>query len=50
LACAVDTKRQQEVNLKKYHKKAEEIDLEQGTAPGSTGPFQKELNEYNQKR
>jgi hypothetical protein len=24
-------------------------DLEQGTAPGSTGPFRKELNEYGQK-
>ena len=48
LACAVVTKRQQEVNGK-YHKKAGELDLEQGTAPGNTGPFEKELNEYGQK-
>ena len=47
-ACAVVTKRQQEVN-EQYHKKAGELDLEQGTAPGSTGPFRKELNEYGQK-
>ena len=43
-ACAVVTKRQQEVN-EQYHKKAGELDLEQGTAPGSTGPFRKKLNE-----
>jgi hypothetical protein len=48
LACAVVTKRQQEVN-EKYHKKAGELDLEQGTAPGSTGPFRKELIEYRHK-
>jgi hypothetical protein len=48
LACAVVTKRQQEVNGK-YHKKAGELDLEQGTAPGGTGPFRKELNEYGKK-
>ena len=48
LACSFVTKRQQEVNGK-YHKKAGELDLEQGTAPGSTGPFRKELNEYGQK-
>jgi hypothetical protein len=47
-ACAVVTKRQQEVNGK-YHKKAGGLDLEQGTAPGDAGPFQKELNEYGQK-
>jgi hypothetical protein len=47
-ACAVVTKYQHGVNGK-YHKKAGELDLEQGTAPGSTGPFQKELNEYSQK-
>ncbi|GAH59145.1 unnamed protein product, partial [marine sediment metagenome] len=40
-ACAVVTKRQREVN-EKYHKKAGELDLEQGTAAGSTGPFRKE--------
>ena len=34
-ACAVATKRQQEVNGK-YHKKAAELDLEQCTAPGLT--------------
>jgi hypothetical protein len=33
----------------KYQKKAGELDLEQGTAPGSTCPFRKELNEYGQK-
>ena len=48
LACAVVTKRQQEVN-RKYHKKAGELDLEQGTAPDDTGPFRKELSEYGQK-
>jgi hypothetical protein len=42
------TKRQQEGN-EQYHKKAGELDLEQGTAPGSTGPFRKELDEYGQK-
>ena len=47
LACAVVTKRQQEVSGK-YHKKAGELDIEQGTAPDDTGPFQKELNEYGQ--
>jgi hypothetical protein len=39
--CAVVTKWQQEVNGK-YHKEVGELDLEQGTAPGDTGPFQKE--------
>ena len=43
LAYAVATKRQQVVN-RKYHKKAGELDLEQSTAPGDTGPFRKELN------
>jgi len=33
----------------KYHKKAGELDLEQGTAPGGTGPSWKELSEYGQK-
>jgi hypothetical protein len=46
---SVVTKRQQEVN-EKYHKKAGELDLEQGITLGSTGPFRKELNEYGQKR
>ena len=36
-------------NKKTYNKKAGELDLEQGTAPGSTGPFRKELNEHGQK-
>jgi hypothetical protein len=40
LACAVATKRQQEVNGK-YHKKAE-LELEQGAAPGGTSPFRKD--------
>jgi hypothetical protein len=48
LACAVATNPQQEVNGK-YRKKAGELDLKQGTAPGGTGPFRKELNEYGQK-
>ena len=48
LACTVVTKRQQEVNGK-YHKKAGELNLEQGTAPGDTGSSRKELNEYGQK-
>jgi hypothetical protein len=47
-ACAVVTKRQQEVNGK-YYKMAGELDLEQGTEPGGTGLFRKELNEYGQK-
>ena len=49
MACAVATKWQQEANGN-YHKKAGKLDLEQGTAPGTapgdTGPFRKELNEY----
>jgi hypothetical protein len=42
-------KRQQEINGKN-HKKAGELNLEQGTAPGDTGPLQKELNGYTAKR
>jgi hypothetical protein len=34
---------------RKYHNKTGELDLEQGTAPGGTGPFRKELSEYGQK-
>jgi hypothetical protein len=48
VACAVVTKQQQEVNGE-YHKKAWELDLEQGTVPGGTSPFRKELSEYGQK-
>ena len=46
-SCHQTAKRQQEVNGK-YHKKAGELDIEQGTAPDDTGSFQKELNEYGQ--
>ena len=47
-ANAVVTKQQREVN-DEYHKKAEEVDLESGTAPGDTGPFKRSLNDYGQK-
>ena len=47
-ASAVVAKRQREVN-NEYHKKATEVDLESGTAPGDTGPFKRLLNEYGQK-
>ena len=47
-ANAVVTKRQREVN-DEYHKKAAEVDLESGTAPGDTEPFKRSLNEYGQK-
>jgi hypothetical protein len=48
LACAVATKWQQEVNGD-YHKKAGELDLEQGEALGDMGPFRKELSNYGHK-
>jgi hypothetical protein len=38
MVCAVVTKRQQEVKGN-HPKNAGELDLEQGTAPSSTGPF-----------
>jgi hypothetical protein len=44
LACTVDTKQQQKINGN-YHKKAGELDLEQGTTPGDTGPFREEFSE-----
>ena len=39
-ASAVVTKRQRKVN-DEYDKKAAEVDLESGTAPGDTGPFKR---------
>eukprot|EP00613_Pedinella_sp_CCMP2098_P064901 CAMPEP_0171984808 /NCGR_PEP_ID=MMETSP0993-20121228/274022_1 /TAXON_ID=483369 /ORGANISM="non described non described, Strain CCMP2098" /LENGTH=200 /DNA_ID=CAMNT_0012637645 /DNA_START=144 /DNA_END=743 /DNA_ORIENTATION=- len=45
---AVVTKRQRELN-DEYHKKAAEVDLESGTAPGDMGPFKRSLNGYGQK-
>ena len=48
MVCAIVSKRQYESNGK-YHKKARELNLEQGTAPGDKGTFWKELNEYGQK-
>ena len=43
--CGAVTKRQAEVN-EKYHKRAEELDLKQGSVPGVPGPFTKELSEF----
>jgi hypothetical protein len=44
----VAKKRQKQVN-DDYHKKAAKLDEKLGTAAGSTGPFEKELNQYGQK-
>ena len=44
----VAKKRQKQVN-DDYHKRAAKLDEKLGTAAGSTGPFEKELNQYGQK-
>ena len=41
-------KRQKQVNGD-YHKRAAKLDEKLGTAAGSAGPFEKELNQYGQK-
>ena len=44
----VAKKRQKQVN-DDYHKRAAKLDEKLGTAAGSTGPFEKELNQYGKR-